>query len=570
MIHGPLQVFLILVCFLGVVCLLSAAYSLVMSSSSSPPSSTVLPAHHVGKGLRLSLEERRDIGVDGLQPHVVLTLQESVALAWRILESKSTDFEKYIYLQSLSQTDTDTYYALILDHTKKIMPLIYTPTVGEGCEKLHLVYPRPRGLWISIKDKGRVKKVLENWPQKDIRVIVVTDGERILGLGDLGAHGMGIPVGKLALYTVCGGVPPDTCLPITLDVGTNNAAMLENPHYMGIREKRANGPEYYDFVDEFVEAVKELYPGVLLQWEDFGNTTAFDHLERYREALPSFNDDIQGTASVTLSGILSSLRVTGKTLTQMTFLFLGAGEAGTGIGHLIVSALKAQGMPEEEAKRHCWFVDSQGLVESTRKNLVHHKTYFAHDHEPLTNFIDVMHSVKPDAIIGVSGQKDSFNAEILQVIASLQERPVIFALSNPTTLAECTARDAIVLTEGRGLYGSGSPFPPVEYNGKTYTTGQGNNALVYPGIGLGVMFTKAKSIPDSVFLRAAQSLSDIVTEEELSVGLLFPDISRAREAGLAVAVGVAELIFDEGLSSISRPANLREEIARVMYDPRDY
>jgi malate dehydrogenase (oxaloacetate-decarboxylating)(NADP+) len=412
-----------------------------------------------------------------------------------------------------------------------------------------------------------VREVLANWPHDNVRMIVVTDGERILGLGDLGANGMGIPIGKLTLYTACAGIPPMQCLPITIDVGTDNTHLRESASYMGLRQPRLRGAAYDALMDEFIEAVQERFPQVCLQFEDFGNHNAFTLLDKWRDRVCTFNDDIQGTASVTLAGLYSASRITGTPLKDMRLLFLGAGEAGIGIGDLVVEAMTEEGLSQAEARSRCWFMDSKGLVVKSRTDLASHKQPYAHDHDPVPTFLDAVESVKPHAIIGVSGMPGTFTAPVLAAMARHNERPIEMALSNPTSKAECTAREAYASTDGRAVFASGSPFAPVTHKGKTHVPGQGNNAYIFPGVGLGVMVADSSRVTDEMFAAAARTLAGTVNEDDLAMGRIYPSLSRIREVSKAIAVEVARLAYERGLARAPRPDDLEAAVAAAMYEP---
>jgi malate dehydrogenase (oxaloacetate-decarboxylating)(NADP+) len=401
----------------------------------------------------------------------------------------------------------------------------------------------------------------------------VTDGERILGLGDLGALGMGIPVGKLALYTACAGLHPSYTLPITLDVGTDNAELHAGPAYIGLKQKRARGADYDAFIEEFVLAVKDVFPKALMQWEDFGNTNAFRLLNSYRQRLPSFNDDIQGTAAVALAGVIGALRLTQAKLSQQKILFLGAGEAGTGIADLFVAAARDEGLSEAEARARCWFVDSKGLVVKNRgDHLAAHKLPYAHDHAPITTLAEAVKVLKPTALIGVSGTPATFTKEIVEEMTKLNPRPIIFALSNPTSKAECTAEQAYTWSGGRAIFASGSPFAPVEFNGQRHVPGQGNNIYIFPGVGLGALVSEAREVTDSMFLTAARTLANLVGPDDLAVGRVYPALTKVREVSLQIAIAVATAAFDAKLAQTRRPKDLEADIRKRMFEPvyRDY
>ncbi|NCC94173.1 MAG: NAD-dependent malic enzyme, partial [Opitutae bacterium] len=420
----------------------------------------------LNKGSAFTEAEREALGLSGLLPPRVHTMEEQVQRVLENLRKHSTDLDRYVSLIALQDRNKTLFYRVLMENIEELMPIVYTPTVGQACLEFGHIFRRPRGIYITAKDRGRVAELLGNWPFADIRIVVVTDGERILGLGDLGADGMGIPVGKLALYTACAGIHPNLSLPVTLDLGTDNARLLNDPLYTGLRHPRLRGQVYDDLLEEFVLAVQQVFPGALIQFEDFANRNAFHLLHEYRDQVCCFNDDIQGTASVTVSGILSALRVTGGTLRDQRFLFLGAGEAGMGTGELLVSALVDEGLSAEEARRCCWYFDSKGLVVQSRLDLVGHKRQYAHDHPQVDDFLKAIELLRPNGIIGVSGQAKRFSPEVLEAMARINERPIVFSLSNPTSKAECTAEEAYIWTEGRAIFASGSPFPPVVYNGR--------------------------------------------------------------------------------------------------------
>ncbi len=519
------------------------------------------------KGTAFTEEERDRLGLRGLLPPKVCTQDEQVMRVLDNLHRKATDLERYIYLMALQDRNETLFYRVVMEHLKKIMPLIYTPTVGKACQLYGHIFRRPRGLFLSANDRGRMSEVLENWPHRDVRIIVITDGERILGLGDLGANGMGIPVGKLSLYTACAGIHPTHCLPITLDVGTNNRQLLNDPLYMGLRQQRLRGEEYDALFAEFVEAATARFPRAIIQLEDFANFNAFHLLKQYRDRVCLFDDDIQGTASVTLAGLYSAQRITQSALVHQRLLFLGAGEAGLGIGHLIVNALQSEGMPEREARQRCWFFDSKGLVVRQRHDLTEYKRPFAQDHPPLTDFVEAIRRFRPTAIIGVSGAAGAFDQQVLELMAEINPRPIIMALSNPTSKSECSAVQAYQYTRGQAIFASGSPFDPVDYKGRTFVPGQGNNAYIFPGVGLGAIACGARQITDEMFFVAAKSLASQVGVHDLELGRIYPSLSRIREVSVRIAVAVAELAFENGLARDPQPDNLPESIRNMMFVP---
>lgn len=521
----------------------------------------------LNKGTAFTVEERQQLGLSGLLPPRVHTIDEQVERVLYNLRKKPTDMERYIFLTSLQDRNKTLFYRVLIDNIEELMPIVYTPTVGQACLEYGHIFRRPRGIYITPGDSGRIADLFGNWHHKDIRVIVVTDGERILGLGDLGADGMGIPAGKLALYSACGGIHPSLSLPVTIDVGTNNQTLLDDPLYIGLKQPRLRGKEYDDLIDEFMMAVQQVYPGALVQFEDFANSNAFRLLQRYRDDSCCFNDDIQGTASVTVAGLFSALRITGEALKDQRFLFLGAGEAGIGTGDLLSLALTQQGLSLEEARRCCWFFDSKGLVVDSRTDLNSHKRQYAHDHQETADFLAAIESLRPTAIIGVSGQPKRFTPAVLQAMARINERPIVFSLSNPTSKTECTAEEAYTHTEGRAIFASGSPFNQVFYDGKRYVPAQGNNVYIFPGVGMGVMASRASQVTDEMFLIAARTVAGEVSETDLRIGRIYPPLPRIREVSLAIAVAVADLAYRQGLATIPRPDDLEQYISALMYEP---
>uniref|UniRef100_A0A0K8UER4 Malic enzyme n=2 Tax=Bactrocera latifrons TaxID=174628 RepID=A0A0K8UER4_BACLA len=524
----------------------------------------------LNKGLAFTLEERQTLGIHGLQPARFKTQEEQLELC-KIAVSRYTEpLNKYLYLVDLQDRNERLFYRFLAENIEHLMPIVYTPTVGLACQRFGLIYRRPRGLFISYNDRGYVFDVIKNWPESDVRAICVTDGERILGLGDLGANGMGICVGKLALYTALAGIKPHRCLPILLDVGTNNIDLLEDPLYVGLRQKRVVGKEYDDFLDEFMEAIVKRYgQNTLIQFEDFGNHNAFRFLDRYRNSYCTFNDDIQGTAAVAMGGIYASTRVTGKSITDYTFLFAGAGEAAVGIADLVVKAMVAEGVPKDEARQKIWMIDIDGLLTTTRKegSLSEHQKNYAKDVEPMKNLQEIVEKVKPNVLIGASAAAGIFTPEILRIMATNNERPVVFALSNPTHKAECTADQAYKNTDGRVVFSSGSPFPPVEMNGKTFYPGQGNNAYIFPGIALGVITTGTHHISDDMFLIAARELANFVDQSDLDRGSLYPPLNAVREVSMRIAEGVTKCAYDKGLASTyPEPSDKRKWLQDQLYN----
>ncbi|XP_020269225.1 NADP-dependent malic enzyme-like [Asparagus officinalis] len=488
------------------------------------------------------------------------------------LRQYQVPLQRYMALMDLQERNERLFYKLLIDNVEELLPVVYTPTVGEACQKYGSIFSRPQGLYISLKEKGKVLEVLRNWPERKIQVIVVTDGERILGLGDLGCQGMGIPVGKLSLYTALGGIRPSACLPVTIDVGTNNKKLLNDEFYIGLKRRRAAGQEYSELLEEFMSAVKQNYgEKVLIQFEDFANHNAFVLLEKYSKSHIVFNDDIQGTASVVLAGLVASLKLVGGTLGDHKFLFLGAGEAGTGIAKLIALEMSKQTkIPIEECRKKIWLVDSKGLIVSSRReSLQQFKKPWAHEHEPIKELIDAVKIIKPTVLIGSSGVGQTFTQEVVEAMTSFNEKPIILALSNPTSQSECTAEQAYTWSKGRAIFASGSPFGPVEYKGKTHISGQANNAYIFPGFGLGLVISGAIRVHEDMLLAASEALASQVTQENYDKGLIYPPFTNIRKISAHIAAKVAAKVYELGLAShLPRPSNLVEFAESCMYSPR--
>ena len=532
-----------------------------------PKGSQILHEPLLNKGSAFSLKEREALHLNGLLPPRVLTIEQQKNRILENFNNKHNDLEKYIFLIALQDRNETLFYRTITDEIEEMMPIIYTPIVGEACQKYGHIFRRPRGLYISKNDKGNIRNILKNWSNDNVDVIVVTDGERILGLGDLGANGMGIPVGKLSLYTACAGVDPARCLPIMLDVGTNNENLKNDPLYIGLTEDRIRSEEYDSFIDEFMKEANEKFPDAIIQFEDFGNHNAARLLDKYRNRYRMFNDDIQGTAAVTLAGLLSSHRITKRDLEDEKILFYGAGTAGIGIANLYVTALTKKGYSKEEARRRCWFVDSKGLVVSSRKNLSRDKLPFAHEYYEKKDLSDIIQAIRPTALIGISGQANAFSKNVLELMKGINDYPLVFALSNPTSSSECTAENAYKWTRGKCLFASGSPFDSVEIEGKTFIPGQGNNAYIFPGVGLGIILSQAEVISDDLFLAAAETLSILVSDKELSSGQLYPSIKDIKKVSKEIAITVAKKAFSEGLTNMAIPQNIESSLDRIIYNP---
>ena len=536
----------------------------------APPDPTgydLLRNPRLNKGTAFTQEQRRAFRLEGLLPPAVTTLALQVARRHAEIAALDHDLQKYLVLSDLQTRNETLYYAILMSDPAAYMPIVYTPTVGKACQKFAHIFREARGMYLPISVRGRLKELLTNWPEADVRFIVVTDGERILGLGDLGAGGMGIPIGKLSLYTACAGVPPQYCLPIVLDVGTNNQVLLDDPLYQGLRQHRVRGEEYLAFVDQFVMAVEQLYPKCCIQWEDFANFNAVPLLARYRNKICTFNDDIQGTAGVALAGIYGALRITGGKLAQQRFLFLGAGSAATGIADLISLAMEREGVDLAAARQRNALFDINGLLVTSRKDLADFQKPFAQDVPAVSTFVEAVEALKPTGIIGVSTVPKLFNREVIEAMAKINERPIIFPYSNPTSRSECTAEEAYRWSGGRAVFASGSPFPPVEIDGRHFVPGQGNNVYIFPAMGMAVFATEATRVTEDMFIVAAQAVAEQVTQENLSMGLIYPPQSHILNASLHVAERIAACIFEKGLARVPRPDDIGALIRARAYRP---
>ena len=532
----------------------------------------------LNKGSAFSEEERREFGLSGLVPPHVSTTEEQLARTYGSYTQKNSDIERFIYLVSLQDRNETLFYRLLQEHITEMMPIIYTPVVGEGCKQYSRIYRRPRGLYISYTQRDNIDTLLANAANKDIDVIVVTDGERILGLGDLGVGGMGIPVGKLSLYTLCAGVPPARTLPMILDVGTDNQELLQDPLYLGWRHERVRGQDYDDFVEALVTAVIKRFPNVLLQWEDFAKNNATRLLERYRDRLCTFNDDIQGTGAVTLAGLLAAMRATATKISNQQIVMLGAGSSATGISDQIVSAMISEGLNLEEAKASIWLVDSRGLVHSDRSGLEPFKQKYAQDiartsewQLPNPNqitFFDVIKNVKPSILVGTSAQPGTFTESVIGEMAKHVEHPVIFPLSNPTSKSEAIPADLIRWTEGRALVATGSPFAPVVFEGRTFHIGQCNNAFIFPGVGLGVIGCGARRVTNEMFVAAARALAEFSPAMIDPTASLYPALEGVRNLSRNVALAVAKEAVRSGLAESVSESDLERRIDGKIWTPR--
>ena len=538
-----------------------------MSVQIAPSGYDLLRNPRLNKGTAFTEAERRARGLEGLLPPRTLSIELQVARLHAELAHLDNDLQKYLMLSDLQARNETLFYAVLMSDPAGFMPLVYTPTVGEACQRFDQIFRAARGMYLPMSARGRLREILGNWPQKDVRFIVVTDGERILGLGDLGVGGMGIPIGKLALYTACAGVPPQYCLPVMLDVGTNNQSLLDDPLYLGLRQNRVRGEEYKTFVDEFVEAVQVLYPKCCIQWEDFANINAVPILERFRDRVCTYNDDIQGTAAVALAGIYGALRISGQKLSEQRFLFLGAGSAATGIAELISQAMALEGMDITAARGRSALFDINGLMVKSRTDVADFQRPFAQDRAPISTFVEAVKALRPTGIVGVSTVPKLFNQSVIEVMAEINERPIVFPYSNPTSRSECTAEEAYRWSEGRAIFASGSPFPPVEIAGQTFVPGQGNNVYIFPAMGMAVFATEATRVTEAMFIVAAQAVAEQVTDQNLAAGLIYPPQSRIFEASLHVATRVAEYIFERKLARVSPPADIAAHIRSCAYRP---
>ena len=526
----------------------------------------VLRDKALNRSITFGRRDRDRLGLRGLLPHCVANRRQMVDRVIANLDRLPRDIDRYMLLSALQERNERLFYQTVIDHVDRILPLIYTPTVGEACREFSHIARDPKGFFITPADRGEIRRILANWPRKNIRVIVVTDGQRILGLGDLGANGMGIPIGKLALYTACAGIDPETTLPVTLDVGTNNESLLNDLLYLGYPRRRLQGRAYFDLVEEFVTAVQSRYPDALIQFEDFLTPNAYELLKKYRDRVLCFNDDIQGTAAVAVAGVYASTRITGIPFKDLTIMFLGAGSASTGIADLMTTAFMDEGLSADEARRRLWFVDVNGLVVKQRTDLMEHNRPYAHDFEQLA-FVDAIEALRPHVLIGATGAPGTFTRAVIERMSAINDRPAIFALSNPTSQAECTAEQAYAWSGGRAIFASGSPFAPVTGEGRTFRPAQGNNAYVFPGIGLGAVACRARTLPDELFLVAARTLAGLVRQTDLDQGSLYPPLKEIRKISLAIAVSVATKAYAMNLARGKRPNSVRRRIEAMMYRP---
>ena len=521
----------------------------------------------LNKSTAFTEAEKQALGIVGLVPDVTETEDLQLRRVMMQLGHKNTDLDRYIYLVNLLDHNETLFYRTIMSDPARFLPIVYDPTIGEACLKFGHIYRQARGMYLSITRRGKVKEILKNWPQKDVRFICVTDGGRILGLGDLGANGAGIPIGKLQLYTACAGVPPQYLLPMYLDAGTNNEQYLNDPLYLGLRKTRPPTADLFSFVDEFVEAVQEVFPKCCIHFEDWTGVDAVHLLQRYRDKYCVYNDDVQGTAGIVLAGMINAAKLKGTKLKDEKYLFLGAGSAGIGLADLLCSALVAQGMTLKEAQSRVYMFDINGLLESTRKDLVDFQMPYAHQHAPTRDFVAVIESIKPTTIIGVSTIGGAFTQKVVESMSRINERPVILALSNPTEHAECSPEQAYNWSKGKAIYAAGVQFAPVHYNGQTFLPGQANNFYIFPAVGMAIFATQAKRVSDEMFIEAAQAVADQVPPDLLKQGLLYPLQSNILEVEIQTAARVAKVVFDSGLARVDRPADMVAFIRQHVYKP---
>ena len=528
------------------------------------------------KGTAFTAAEREALGLDGLVPPAISTMDQQLARVYENYRVKQTPLERYIHLASLQDRNETLFFRLVHDHIAEMMPIVYTPVVGQACQQFSHIYRRPRGLYISYEQRDRIDAILANHARPPA-VIVVTDGERILGLGDQGVGGMGIPTGKLSLYTACAGIPPYLTLPIMLDVGTGNQERLNDPLYLGLRHQRIRGAEYQDFIDRFVEAVMRVYPAAVLQWEDFLKANAITQLARFGDRLCTFNDDIQGTAAVVVAGLYAALRITGQAMRDQRVVLGGAGAAAQGIANLFVAALCDAGLSHEEARRRICTVDSRGLVTEARADMENFKAAYARPVADVASYVcrdpghitleETVRNFAPTILVGTSGTSGLFTEGVIRAMAAANDRPIVFPLSNPTSKSECTAEEAIRWSDGRAIVATGSPFDPVVYGGRTHRIGQGNNAFVFPGVGLGLWAGGVRRATNAMFLDAARALAQLVSQADLDQGAVYPELTRIRHCSHAVACAVIRRAVAEGHAAPEVLPGLEETVSRAMWFP---
>lgn len=521
----------------------------------------------LNKSTAFTEAEKEALGLVGLVPDVPETEDLQLQRVMQQLGHKPTDLERYIFLVNLLDHNETLFYRTVMSDPARFLPIVYDPTIGEACLKFGHTYRQPRGMYLSMTRRGKVKEVLANWPQKDVRFICVTDGGRILGLGDLGANGMGIPIGKLQLYTACAGVPPKYLLPMYLDAGTNNEQYLHDPLYLGMRKTRPSTEDLYSFVDEFVEAVQDLFPKCCIHFEDWTGVDAVHLLQRYRDKYCVYNDDVQGTAGIVVAGMINAAKIKGTKLRDEKYLFLGAGSAGIGLADLLCSAMVEEGLTLKDAQARVYMFDVNGLLETSRTDLVDFQMPYAHKHPPTRDFVAAIESIKPSTIIGVSTIGGAFTKKVIEAMSRINERPVILALSNPTEHAECTPEQAYTWSNGKAIYAAGVQFPPVSFKGQRFLPGQANNFYIFPAIGMAVFATQASRVTDQMFIEAARAVADQVPSDLLKQGLLYPLQSNILETETQTAARIAKLVFDSGLARVKAPTDMVAFIREHVYQP---
>ena len=517
------------------------------------------------KGTAFTAKERADFGLEGLLPPSVESLDRQVERVMHHLDAKSTDLERYIYLTGLADRNETLFYRTVMSNPARFLPILYDPTVAEACLAFGHIFRRARGMYITREMKGRMAEVLRNWPQSDVRFICVSTGGRILGLGDIGANGMGIPIGKLQLYTACAAVPPTCLLPVLFDVGTTNDALRADPLYLGLKVKPPSEAELDELVEEFVQAVQQVFPNCCIHFEDWKGTDAIRLLARYTDKVLCYNDDIQGTASVTLAGLTTALQIIDAPLTEQRILFLGAGSAGIGISNLIVSAMQMQGLSQDAARSRISLFDIHGLIEPSRSDLSASQKVYSHNAAPSKDLAQTIETLKPTILVGVSTKGGAFNQQVIEAMSRINERPIIFALSNPTDKAECSAEQAYTWSKGKALFAAGVQFPEVTIKGKTFHPGQANNFYIYPALGLATYVARPRRITDECFIVAAQASADQVGPELRARGMLFPSQSEILELEVTTATRIAQFMFDKGLATVKQPADIRKWIEGQLY-----
>jgi malate dehydrogenase (oxaloacetate-decarboxylating)(NADP+) len=520
------------------------------------------------KGTAFTAEERRRHGLEGLLPHAVEDVDRQLERVMQHLDAKPNDLERYIYLIGLSDRNETLFYRTLMSDPARFVPIVYDPTVADACLAFGHIYRRARGMYITREMKGRIAEVLRNWPGRDVRFICVSTGGRILGLGDIGANGMGIPIGKLQLYTACAAVPPDCMLPVLLDIGTTNAQLRADPLYLGLRQPPPSDAELDALTEEFVQAVEQVFPGCCIHFEDWKGTDAIRMLNRYADKVLCYNDDIQGTASVALAGLTAALQIVNAPLTNQRILFLGAGSAGIGIANLIVSAMQMKGLSQDAARRRISLFDIDGLLEPSRAALSEAQKIHAHQAKPSKDLVETIEALKPTVLIGVSTKGGAFNQRVVEAMSRLNERPIIFALSNPTDKAECSAEQAYSWSKGKALYAAGVPFPEVTLNGQTFHPGQANNFYIFPAVGLATYAARPRRLTDACFIAAAEASADQVGPSLRARGMLFPSQADILETEVTTAARVAEFMFDQGLAQVERPRDIRAWIEGQLYRPQ--